>query len=59
MPLKHGRTAKTIRANISKNIATERRAGRPQRQAVAIAMSTARRDARKAHVRLGKRTRQR
>jgi len=37
MPLKKGRSKKTI----SMNIKTEMRAGRPQRQAVAIAMNTA------------------
>jgi len=52
MPLKHGRTARTIRANIPANIRAERRAGRPQRQAIAIALSTAARDARKAHIRV-------
>jgi len=50
MPLKHGTKTRTIAANISKNIATERHAGRSQKQSVAIAMSTARQDARKAHV---------
>lgn len=59
MPLKHGRKAKTIKANISRNIATEIRHGRPPKQAAAIAYRTARDDARKAHVRLGKRIRQR
>jgi hypothetical protein len=51
MPLKHGRTAKTIRAAVGKNIATERRSGTPSKQAIAIAMSTARRDAKKAGIR--------
>ncbi|HEY1695150.1 MAG TPA: hypothetical protein VGG39_23440 [Polyangiaceae bacterium] len=39
MPLKRGSSQKTI----SQNIATERRAGRPEKQAVAIAESEARR----------------
>jgi len=37
MPLKSGSSKKTV----SKNIATERRAGKPEKQAVAIAMKKA------------------
>ena len=44
MPLKKGYS----RATISKNIRTEMRAGRPQKQAIAIAYSTARKAAKKA-----------
>lgn len=44
MPLKQGYSQKTI----SKNIAAEIRSGRPQRQAIAIALSTARKAAKRA-----------
>ena len=51
MPLKKGYSKRTI----SKNIATEIRAGRPQKQAIAIAFSVARKAAKRA----GKRMRRR
>jgi hypothetical protein len=44
MPLAHGKTSKTIRANISENI----RLGRSREEAVRIAYGTAHTDARRA-----------
>lgn len=44
MPLKRGYSRKTV----SRNIRTEIRAGRPQKQAVAIAMAVARKARKKA-----------
>ena len=50
MPLHHGRTTKGIRAAISKNISMERHRGYGKKQAIAIALSVARKDANKAHI---------
>jgi hypothetical protein len=48
MPLKGGYSPKTVTANI----AAERKAGRPTKQAVAMALESARRSAKKAGKRL-------
>ena len=48
MPLKMGYSRKTV----SENIRRERAAGRPQKQAVAIAMSVARKSAKRTGIRL-------
>jgi hypothetical protein len=45
MPLKKGYSAKTV----SRNIRTEIHAGRPRKQAVAIALSVARKAKRRGH----------
>lgn len=50
MPLHHGRTTKGIRASVGKNIALERSRGYPRKQAIAIALSVARKDANKHHI---------
>jgi hypothetical protein len=49
MPIHHGRTKSGIKSAIGKNIKMERRLGVPKKQAIAIALSIARKDAGKAH----------
>jgi Family of unknown function (DUF6496) len=50
MPLKHGKSKK----DISSNIKTEMHAGKPQKQAVAIALSEARKSGAKIPTKKGK-----
>jgi hypothetical protein len=47
MPLKHGKNAQPGKPGFKQNIRTEIRAGKPQKQAVAIAYSAARRGSNK------------
>jgi hypothetical protein len=47
--LKHGRTARTIKANVGKNIATEVRARVKPKQAIAIAFSRPTRRSKGSH----------
>jgi hypothetical protein len=51
MPLRHGRTSKTIKANVAKNIRIEIHSGRSMRDARRIAYGTAHTDARRAGLR--------